>query len=79
MSTGIPDGWMGLDVGGESIAAFCAAIESSQTVVWNGPVGVFEYENFAKGSKAVLDSIVMATEKGATSIIGRWVFLCCHL
>ena len=71
MSSGIPDGWMGLDVGDESIATFCAAIETAQTVVWNGPVGVFEFENFARGSKAVLDSIVMATEKGATSIIGR--------
>ena len=70
MSSGIPAGWMGLDIGEESIAAFCAIIESASTIVWNGPVGVFEFDNFSKGSQAVLDSIVMATEKGATSIIG---------
>ena len=70
VADGIPDGWMGLDVGEESIAQFCAAIEKAQTIVWNGPVGVFEFDNFAKGSRAVLDSIVMATERGATSIIG---------
>ena len=62
---------MGLDIGEQSIAAFCAAVERAKTIVWNGPAGVFEFENFAKGSRAVLDSIVMATEKGATSIIGK--------
>lgn len=62
---------MGLDVGEETTASFCAAVERASTIVWNGPVGVFEFENFARGSRAVLDSIVMATEKGATSIIGR--------
>ncbi len=70
VSSGILDGWMGLDVGDESIAAFCAGIEKASTIVWNGPVGVFEFDNFSKGSRQVLDSIVMATEKGATSIIG---------
>lgn len=70
VADGIPDGWMGLDAGEESITQFCAAIEKAQTIVWNGPVGVFEFDTFAKGSRAVLDSIVMATERGATSIIG---------
>ena len=61
---------MGLDVGEESVSAFCGVIEKASTIVWNGPVGVFEFDSFARGSRAVLDSIVMATEKGATSIIG---------
>lgn len=71
VSEGIADGRMGLDVGDESITQFCAAIEKAQTIVWNGPVGVFEFDKFAKGSRAVLDAIVMATERGATSIIGE--------
>lgn len=70
VSSGIPSGWMGLDVGDESITTFCAVIEKASTIVWNGPVGVFEFDKFSKGSRAALDSIVMATEKGATSIIG---------
>ncbi len=68
---GIADGWLGLDVGEESIAQFCATIEKAQTIVWNGPVGVFEFDKFARGSRAVLDSIIIATERGATSIIGN--------
>jgi len=70
LDTGIPDGWMGLDVGEESIATFSTVIERASTIVWNGPVGVFEFEKFAVGSKTVLETIVIATEKGATSIIG---------
>lgn len=70
VSSGIEDGWMGLDVGPESIAQFVTVVEKSSTIVWNGPMGVFEFEKFATGSKAVLDAVVMATEKGATSIIG---------
>ena len=62
---------MGLDVGEESIATFTTVIERASTIVWNGPVGVFEFEKFAVGSKAVLENIVIATEKGATSIIGK--------
>ena len=61
---------MGLDVGEESIATFSTVIERAATIVWNGPVGVFEFEKFAVGSKTVLENIVIATEKGATSIIG---------
>lgn len=57
-------------MGEETIAAFSVVIEKANTILWNGPVGVFEFDNFSKGSRAVLDSIVMATEKGATSIIG---------
>ncbi|CAI8051720.1 Phosphoglycerate kinase 2 [Geodia barretti] len=70
VGAGIPEGWMGLDVGPESVAQFVGVVEKSATIVWNGPMGVFEYENFARGSKAVLDAVVMSTEKGATSIIG---------
>lgn len=70
VDSGIPNGWMGLDCGPNSINNFTAVIGHSSTIVWNGPVGVFEFEKFANGSKAVMDAVVMATEKGATSIIG---------
>jgi phosphoglycerate kinase len=66
----IPDGWLGLDAGPESIKAFQEVIENSATILWNGPVGVFEMEKFAAGSKAVGQAIVTATEKGAFSLIG---------
>ena len=66
----IPDGWQGLDIGPESIAAFSKIIEESKTILWNGPVGVFEMPKFAVGTKAVADAIVKATEKGAFSLIG---------
>ncbi len=66
----IPDGWEGLDAGPESIKAFVKVIEDSKTVLWNGPVGVFEMPNFAIGSRAVADAIVAATKKGAFSLIG---------
>ena len=62
---------MGLDVGEESIATFSTVIEQAATIVWNGPVGVFEFEKFAVGSKTVLETIVIATDKGATSIVGE--------
>ena len=70
---------MGLDCGEESIATFSSVIERAATIVWNGPVGVFEFEKFAVGSKTVLENIVIATEKGATSIIGNYSYitLCC--
>ncbi len=70
MDSGIPDGWMGLDVGPDSIASFSGIITRAATVIWNGPVGVFEMDKFAAGSKSVLETVVLATEKGATSIIG---------
>ncbi|MDM8161237.1 phosphoglycerate kinase [Labilibaculum sp. K2S] len=66
----IPDGWMGLDVADATIASFSKVIEESKTILWNGPVGVFEMDTFAKGTKAIADAIVTATEKGAFSLIG---------
>ncbi len=66
----IPQGWMGLDLGKETIENFCRIIEESKTILWNGPVGVFEMENFSAGTKAIAEAIVNATEKGAFSLIG---------
>lgn len=66
----IPEGWMGLDAGPESIALFKEVIEKSGTILWNGPVGVFEMDNFAAGSKAVGQAIVDATQKGGFSLVG---------
>jgi phosphoglycerate kinase len=66
----IPDAWEGLDIGPESIKMFKAAVESAKTVLWNGPMGVFEFENFATGTNAIADSVVKATENGAFSLIG---------
>ena len=66
----IPDGWQGLDAGPESIATFKDVIENSGTILWNGPVGVFEFEKFAVGSRAVAEAIAAATKKGAFSLIG---------
>jgi phosphoglycerate kinase len=66
----IPEGWMGLDAGPESIARFKEVIENSGTILWNGPVGVFEMEKFAVGTKAVGNAIVTATKKGAFSLVG---------
>jgi phosphoglycerate kinase len=66
----IPEGWMGLDAGPESIKSFMEVIENSKTILWNGPVGVFEMETFEKGSRAVADAIAEGTKKGAFSLIG---------
>ena len=66
----IPDGWMGLDAGPVSIARFREVIENSGTILWNGPVGVFEMEKFAVGTKAVGNAIVTATKNGAFSLVG---------
>lgn len=66
----IPDGWEGLDAGPQSIADMKKVIEESGTILWNGPVGVFEFENFEKGSRAIAEAIVTATQKGAFSLIG---------
>jgi len=66
----IPAGWQGLDAGPESIEKMKQVIEESGTILWNGPVGVFEFEKFEKGSRAVADAIVAATAKGAFSLIG---------
>ena len=66
----IPDGWEGLDIGPKSEASFAEVIKNSKTILWNGPPGVFEFENFEHGSRAVAEAIVAATEKGAYSLIG---------
>lgn len=66
----IPEGWEGLDIGPESEKAFAEVIKNSKTILWNGPVGVFEFDNFAGGSRAVAEAIVEATQKGAFSLIG---------
>jgi phosphoglycerate kinase len=67
---GIPEGWMGLDCGPESVKLFKAAIDESQTILWNGPAGVFEFDAFAKGTKATLDAAVEACGNGKIVIIG---------
>ena len=67
---GIPAGWMGLDVGPKSTEIFCDAIKSAKTIVWNGPAGVFEFDAFAKATKAMADAIVEATAAGAITVIG---------
>ena len=66
----IPDGWMGLDIGPETEALFDKVIQASKTILWNGPVGVFEMTSFEKGTRALGDSIVKATENGAFSLVG---------
>ncbi len=66
----IPDGWMGLDIGPETVKTFSTLIENSATILWNGPMGVFEMDNFAHGTVAIAHAIVKATEKGAFSLVG---------
>jgi phosphoglycerate kinase len=66
----IPDGWMGLDIGKKAIAEFKNVILQSKTILWNGPMGVFEMEKFQSGTKAVAQAIADATQKGAFSLIG---------
>lgn len=66
----IPDGWMGMDVGPETNKLFSDVIKNSKTILWNGPLGVFEMENFAKGTIALGDAIAEATKNGAFSLVG---------
>lgn len=66
----IPDGWMGLDIGPDTEKLFASVIENSKTILWNGPAGVFEFDNFSHGSFAIAQAIVNATKKGAYSLIG---------
>ena len=66
----IPEGWEGLDAGPETRKEFAKAIESAKTILWNGPAGVFEFDNFIGGSKAIADAIAKATADGAFSLIG---------
>jgi phosphoglycerate kinase len=66
----IKDGWMGLDIGPVSIKEFSKVVEGSKTILWNGPMGVFEMEKFEQGTKAIAEAVVKATENGAFSLIG---------
>ncbi len=65
-----PDGWMGLDISTETIKNFGEVIENSKTILWNGPMGVFEMEKFSNGTKAIAQSVAKATENGAFSLVG---------
>ncbi|CAL5388103.1 unnamed protein product [Camellia sinensis] len=69
-ATGIPDGWMGLDIGPDSIKTFNDALDSTKTVIWNGPMGVFEFEKFAAGTEAIAKKLAELSGKGVTTIIG---------
>ena len=69
-SNDIPDGWQGLDAGPETQKAFAEVIRPSKTILWNGPAGVFEFENFTNGSRAIAEAIVEATDNGAFSLVG---------
>ena len=66
----IPEGWEGLDAGPETREKFANAIKDAKTILWNGPAGVFEFDNFAGGSKAIAEAIAEATKEGAFSLIG---------
>ena len=66
----IPEGWEGLDAGPKTRELFAAAIEGAKTILWNGPAGVFEFDNFTGGSRAIADAIAKATADGAFSLIG---------
>jgi len=66
----IPDGWLGLDIGPESVALFSKVIEESKTILWNGPMGVFEMAKFAEGTKLVAKAMASATANGAFSLVG---------
>ncbi|KAI1244747.1 phosphoglycerate kinase [Eutypa lata] len=67
---GIPDGWQGLDCGPQSVRLFKEAIDGAETILWNGPAGVFEFDKFASGTKATLDAFVAAVARGKIGIIG---------
>lgn len=66
----IPAGWEGLDIGPKTRVKFADAIKDAKTILWNGPAGVFEFDNFAVGSKAIADAVVEATKNGAFSLVG---------
>lgn len=66
----IKDGWMGLDIGPQATEVFSNVVKSSKTILWNGPMGVFEMENFAKGTKKIAEAVVAATASGGFSLIG---------
>jgi phosphoglycerate kinase len=66
----IPDGWMGLDIGPDSVKVFQDALADCQTVIWNGPMGVFEFDKFAAGTNAIAHTLADLSAKGAITIIG---------
>ena len=66
----IPDGWMGLDIGPNAVDQFTNVIHSSKTILWNGPMGVFEMDNFQVGTKAIATAVAEATQQGAYSLVG---------
>merc|ERR1712176_393292 len=70
MKTGVPDGFMGLDCGPESMKLNAAAVAKSKTIIWNGPMGVFEMASFEKGTKQLMDDVVEATSAGVITVIG---------
>ncbi|KAH8959225.1 hypothetical protein BDL97_06G068300 [Sphagnum fallax] len=69
-STSIPDGWMGLDIGPEAVKQYEDALKGSKTVLWNGPMGVFEFEKFDKGTYAIANAMAALTKEGCVTIIG---------
>jgi phosphoglycerate kinase len=70
LSSNIPEGWMGLDIGAMACAMFAKVVGNSKTILWNGPMGVFEMEKFQHGTKAIADAVADATAKGAFSLVG---------
>jgi phosphoglycerate kinase len=69
-AAGIPAGWQGLDCGPQTMKQFAAVVGQSKTIVWNGPMGRFEWERFAGGTKAMMDAVIAATQHGAVTVIG---------
>ncbi|XP_022864728.1 phosphoglycerate kinase, cytosolic-like [Olea europaea var. sylvestris] len=69
-ASGIPDGWMGLDIGPDSIKSFSEALDTTKTIIWNGPMGVFEFDKFAAGTEAIAKKLAELSGKGVTTIIG---------
>jgi len=69
-SNAIPEGWMGLDIGAEASTEFSSVIQRSKTILWNGPMGVFEMEKFQQGTKSIADAVAAATASGSFSLVG---------
>jgi phosphoglycerate kinase len=70
LSSEITEGWMGLDIGSEAVHDFTQVILSSKTILWNGPMGVFEMEKFQQGTRAIAEAVATATAQGAFSLVG---------
>merc|ERR1712025_546176 len=70
MALGIPDGFMGLDCGPESVKKNAEAVAKAKTIIWNGPMGVFEMASFETGTKSLMDAVVAATASGVITVIG---------